>query len=51
MEATYNTAVDLVPEHYHSDEDGHFEVLAYLYQCWGQPEVVIDKNMRWPYTS
>jgi len=28
MEATYNTAVDLVPEHYHPYQDEHIEVLA-----------------------
>ena len=28
MEATYNTAVDSVPEHYHPYQDEHFEVLA-----------------------
>ena len=28
MEATYNTAVDSVPEHYHPYQDEHIEVLA-----------------------
>jgi len=28
MEATYNTTVDSVPEHYHPYQDEHFEVLA-----------------------
>ncbi len=43
MEATYRTAVDSVPEHYHPHQDEHFEVLASMVsiQIKGQERIYV----------